>query len=593
MLKATLTISDEAVSVSYTEADVVNISVTQGASLWEADGADKIKPKGGKTVGADYLDLSGKVDKVAGKGLSTNDFTDELETKLTDLPTNAALEITLTALNDGKVDKVVGKELSDNNYTDIEVTKVGYISGSGDGSKALSDSGVYRKFTYDTGFTNNQNISVSYDSTTRKITLAGTFEAFYQGVKVTALTDGWVSDAHADVAGTYFLSYNGSFVFNTTPWSFSDLQIAYVVYDGVKFGIREVHGFMQPEAHEEAHRVLGAYKVSGADMSGYTLSSTTAAERRPLIAETIIADEDLKTTLSALSTETYSIRYLTGASTRTFSVDQADIIPLNGNQPYYNQFTDGAWQQTLMTNNNYAAIFVAAIPVTSDTASQKLRYVFVQPQTQSATLSTIQGLVPSSLVLGDMLASEYVFTHKIIIRYTAANWILTSVESLSGTKVQQVSVPPAPTVASNVTFTPAGNIAATNVQTALEELDTEKAPVSAKTKSIAFYVDGTLTADTKLCSVIAPQAMTITEIRVAVDTAPTGASLIVDVNKGGTTLYTTQANRPTITAGNTSATAADPDITSIAVGDIISIDVDQIGSTIAGENLMVTIICEV
>ena len=35
--------------------------------------------------------LDGKVDKVEGKGLSTNDFTTELQTKLTELPTNAEL----------------------------------------------------------------------------------------------------------------------------------------------------------------------------------------------------------------------------------------------------------------------------------------------------------------------------------------------------------------------------------------------------------------------------------------------------------------------------------------------------------------------
>lgn len=113
------------------------------------------------------------------------------------------------------------------------------------------------------------------------------------------------------------------------------------------------------------------------------------------------------------------------------------------------------------------------------------------------------------------------------------------------------------------------------------------------TRAIAFYVDGVLTADTKLCSIIAPFAMTVIEVRVAVDVAPTGANLIADVNKNGTTMYTTQGNRPTIIATETSATATDPDVTSIALGDIISVDLDQVGSTIAGENLMVTIICEV
>lgn len=140
----------------------------------------------------------------------------------------------------------------------------------------------------------------------------------------------------------------------------------------------------------------------------------------------------------------------------------------------------------------------------------------------------------------------------------------------------------------------AGHYTGEDVEAALVQAGAEIDALEGKlTRGISFYVDGTLAVDTKLCSVIAPFAMTITEIRIAVDTAPTGANLIVDVNKNGTTLYTTQGNRPTITAGNTSATATDPDVTAIAVGDKISLDVDQIGSTVAGENLMVTLICEV
>ena len=89
MIKATLIIADESVSVSYTSADSVTLSVTQGASLWEADGETHVKPKGGKLVNAEYLELGGKVDKVTGKGLSTNDFTDALETKLNGIEESA------------------------------------------------------------------------------------------------------------------------------------------------------------------------------------------------------------------------------------------------------------------------------------------------------------------------------------------------------------------------------------------------------------------------------------------------------------------------------------------------------------------------
>lgn len=112
-------------------------------------------------------------------------------------------------------------------------------------------------------------------------------------------------------------------------------------------------------------------------------------------------------------------------------------------------------------------------------------------------------------------------------------------------------------------------------------------------RAISFYIDGDLTVDTDLMSIISPMSLTITEIRCAVSTAPTDADLIIDINKNGTTIYTTQANRPTILATETTETATDPDITTLAVGDILSLDIDQIGSTVAGANLSVIIICEV
>jgi hypothetical protein len=64
--------------------------------------------------------LDQKVDKVSGKGLSTNDYTDADKTKLADLPTDADLTAELA----GKVDKETGKGLSTNDFTDAEKSKL-------------------------------------------------------------------------------------------------------------------------------------------------------------------------------------------------------------------------------------------------------------------------------------------------------------------------------------------------------------------------------------------------------------------------------------------------------------------------------------
>src|SRR5439155_23771632 len=77
--------------------------------------------------------------------------------------------------------------------------------------------------------------------------------------------------------------------------------------------------------------------------------------------------------------------------------------------------------------------------------------------------------------------------------------------------------------------------------------------------------------------------LTIRAVRASVGTAPTGASLVVDVNKGGTTVFTTQANRPTIAAGaNTSGKVTAINVTTLNDGEYVTVDIDQVGSTVAG-----------
>lgn len=81
----------------------------------------------------------------------------------------------------------------------------------------------------------------------------------------------------------------------------------------------------------------------------------------------------------------------------------------------------------------------------------------------------------------------------------------------------------------------------------------------------------------------------IETVRIAVDTAPTGAALTVDVNKSGTTIYTTQSARPSIAASANTATGNNPAVKTFAAGDYITVDVDQVGSTVAGADLTVTV----
>lgn len=101
-----------------------------------------------------------------------------------------------------------------------------------------------------------------------------------------------------------------------------------------------------------------------------------------------------------------------------------------------------------------------------------------------------------------------------------------------------------------------------------------------------------LTTGTAKVTFRMPYAFTLTDVRASVTTAPTGSTIIVDINEAGSTLMST--NKLSIDASEkTSTTAATPaglTDTSLADDAEITIDIDQVGSTIAGAGLKVTLI---
>ena len=83
--------------------------------------------------------------------------------------------------------------------------------------------------------------------------------------------------------------------------------------------------------------------------------------------------------------------------------------------------------------------------------------------------------------------------------------------------------------------------------------------------------------------------LTIGTVRVSAGTGPVGQALIVDVHKNGTTIFSTQANRPKIADGQVTGTAPAPDTPVWGIGEYLTVDVDQVGTTTPGSNLTVTI----
>jgi hypothetical protein len=114
---------------------------------------------------------------------------------------------------------------------------------------------------------------------------------------------------------------------------------------------------------------------------------------------------------------------------------------------------------------------------------------------------------------------------------------------------------------------------------------------SAVTKE--FSIGGPLTVGTGTLRLYNPSGRTLTiqSVIVSVGVAPTGTTpLIVCVWKTGTTLWTTPANRPTFVAGAYLATVGAIGNPIWTVGQYLTVDVVQVGSTVAGSSLCVQVL---
>lgn len=389
-----------------------------------------------------------------------------------------------------------------------------------------------------TGWVNPEGIGVSYNSTSRTITLTGDLRYMWQG-ELRSLTSPWTSAAHGTADANYYLfSTDGVTIgWSTSVWDFTNLQVAAATFYTSpvvrKFAIREVHSLMPWRAHQEFHQTNGCYRLSGGALTTGTYAENTASDAAttPGFDVATIKDEDNISTIPAWTQGTYTTVYI-GASSQAYT-DTTSSFPFRyapGGYIYINNPVTGT--NTEAANNTYANVYQVLVPVTSDVNSQKYRMVMVQPQASYASLAAAQAENPAGLIFGDLSSQVAEIVIYARITYLTAsgdtntgkcriatggvtyltgtrNFLLSggSVgmsnpmttqgslivggaggvpnELFKGTAKQMLTVDDTATSlvyrdasAANISNTPAGNIAATTVQAAINELDSEKAAIS-------------------------------------------------------------------------------------------------------------------
>lgn len=115
--------------------------------------------------------------------------------------------------------------------------------------------------------------------------------------------------------------------------------------------------------------------------------------------------------------------------------------------------------------------------------------------------------------------------------------------------------------------------------TEADDLVTQQDAINiANSSAPVFRADGRLRAISGLDPFQVLEAFSIASVELLRQHAGITGTTTVDINKNGTTIFTTQANRPSVasTDGDNATDSAVPDIVSFVASDIITLDIDAV-----------------
>ena len=283
-----------------------------------------------------------------------------------------------------------------------------------------------------TGFVDGNNINVSYDDTTRQITLTGDLTYYWRGVKK-SLVSPWTSSPHADTSGYWFLgTIDGTnFTWSNAVWEYSDIMVSYVRYNsgGLSYGTRETHNTMDWYSHRADHYSIKTLLVSGglATIGTYTISPTSPLNEHntPGFNAAVIRDEDLDSVINQWAGGSYTTVHFLLNGVPQYNIDVP--FPFLSDANDYIKYNNTALG-TLVNgaNNKYYNVYQLLAPMTSDAKSQKFRTIMIQPQYEYAALDAALAEDTNILNLGQLLDELPEFVINARITYTTSSIYTTS-----------------------------------------------------------------------------------------------------------------------------------------------------------------------
>ena len=126
------------------------------------------------------------------------------------------------------------------------------------------------------------------------------------------------------------------------------------------------------------------------------------------------------------------------------------------------------------------------------------------------------------------------------------------------------------------------------VDTPFEDADTDVVKTRfTDVHTATWSLPGAATLNTGVQRLYFPERAFILAAILTADTAGTGSgSNTLDVHKDGTTIFTTQGNRPTLAAAANNSGSKGPDVRDIASGEYLTVDIDAVTATTPASDLV-------
>ena len=375
----------------------------------------------------------------------------------------------------------------------------------------------------------------------------------------------------------------------TTQWTITDLTaipVATLNWDGTNVRVSdELHlASRNLIQHQKEHDTDGARYVSG-----FATTFAAAAANTFSAAAGVIRDEERYHNISAKTQAQIAYRNAAGTA-MIFDAPGTAFVKIGGTGGARPLYDNGSGTPVELGSSQYGIMWMYA---TNGKLPANSEIVFVMGQGTYASVAAAQAA--NQPTLSGMAIAEWKLLYRVIIRQSPTNaLVFTQADDfrLSSSGPAQNAGAAVNISANAVTVTPAGNLTSTNVQAALEELQTKF-----ETDPIPMYcsdMTSDLTASTTVSKLrfMFEEARTLQSVVGSLATAATGGSLLtVDIKKNGTSIFSTLL---TFDSGeNTTRTAATQAVLtgsiSFAIGDYIDIYVTQVGSTTAGKGLLITL----